>query len=195
MIYCEWYGVCDFVVLSVVEVCADYGGVNLFHVCLNFGVVYGVWGLCQCLWCMLFVSYVWVLFVVGVWGVVIFVLSVMCVVGGVLLWVECVFCRVFGSVRTPSCYSEFCVICMLLMFVSDAIGDHMVETYSSMGLVVALYVARIVSFYFLHVVDVSALSICIVWRGFVVVISMCWLYVSLGSRVSPSILVCCSWGV
>ena len=38
----EWYGVCDFVVLSVVEVCADYGGVNVFHVCLNFGVVYGV---------------------------------------------------------------------------------------------------------------------------------------------------------
>ena len=37
--YCEWYGVCDFVVLSVVEVCADYGGVNVFHICLNFGVV------------------------------------------------------------------------------------------------------------------------------------------------------------
>ena len=30
----EWYGVCDFVVLSVVEVCADSGGVNVFHVCL-----------------------------------------------------------------------------------------------------------------------------------------------------------------
>ena len=29
--------------LSVVEVCADYGGVNVFHV--NFGVVYGV-GVC-----------------------------------------------------------------------------------------------------------------------------------------------------
>ena len=28
--------------LSVVEVCADYGGVNVFQVCLNFGVVYGV---------------------------------------------------------------------------------------------------------------------------------------------------------
>ena len=42
--YCEWYGVCDFVVLSVVEVCADYGGVNVFHVCLNFDVVYGVGG-------------------------------------------------------------------------------------------------------------------------------------------------------
>ena len=43
--YCKWYGVCDFVVSSVVEVCADYGGVNVFHVYLNFGVVYGV-GVC-----------------------------------------------------------------------------------------------------------------------------------------------------
>ena len=34
-----------FVVLSVVEVCADYCGVNVFHVCLNFGSVYGV-GVC-----------------------------------------------------------------------------------------------------------------------------------------------------
>ena len=40
--YCEWYGVCDLVVLAVVEVCADYGGVNVFHVCLNFGIVYGI---------------------------------------------------------------------------------------------------------------------------------------------------------
>ena len=51
----------------------------------------------------------------------------------------------------------------------------------------ALYVAMIVSFCFLHVVNASALSICIVLRAFVVVISMCLLYVSLGSRVSPSI--------
>ena len=43
--YGEWYGVCDFVVLSVAEVGADYGGVNVFHVWLNFGVVYGV-GVC-----------------------------------------------------------------------------------------------------------------------------------------------------
>ena len=35
VMYCEWYGVCDFVVLSLVKVCADYGGVNVFHVCLN----------------------------------------------------------------------------------------------------------------------------------------------------------------
>ena len=45
VMYCEWYGVCDFIVLSVVEVCADYVGVNVFHVCLNFGVFYGV-GVC-----------------------------------------------------------------------------------------------------------------------------------------------------
>ena len=70
---------------------------------------------------------------------------------------------------------------------SDASGDHMVERYSSIGLVMALYVARIVSLCFLHVVDVSALSICIVLRAFVVVISMCLLYVSLALRVSPSI--------
>ena len=31
--------------LSVVEVCATYGGVHVFYVCLNFGVVYGV-GVC-----------------------------------------------------------------------------------------------------------------------------------------------------
>ena len=39
----------------------------------------------------------------------------------------------------------------------------------------ALYVARIVYFCFLHGVDVSALSICIVLRAFIVVISMCLL--------------------
>ena len=106
----------------------------------------------------------------------IFVLFVMRVVGGVPLWVECVFRR-----------AVYCVICSLLKFVSDASGDHMVETYSSMGLVMALYVAMIVSFCFSHVVDVFALSICIVLRALVVVISMCSLHVSLGSRVSPSI--------
>ena len=77
----------------------------------------------------------------------------------------------------------FCVICSLLRFVSDASGYHMVETYSSMGRVMALYVAMIVSFCFPHV----ALSICIVLRTFVIVICMCLWYVSLGSRVSPSI--------
>ena len=31
--YGKWFGVCD------------YGGVNVFHVCLDFGIVYG-FGLC-----------------------------------------------------------------------------------------------------------------------------------------------------
>ena len=26
----------------VVEVCVDYGGANVFHVCFNFSIVYGV---------------------------------------------------------------------------------------------------------------------------------------------------------
>ena len=65
---------------------------------------------------MLFVSYVWVLCcsVVGVWGVVIVVLSVMRVVGGVPLWVECVFRRVDVCVCCAhSCYSECGVLCYL----------------------------------------------------------------------------------
>ena len=107
----------------------------------------------------------------GVWGVVVFVLSVMRVVVGVRLWVVCVFRRVdvvFVSVVHPVTIlsAVFCVICSLLMCVSDAIGDHMV-TYSSMGLVMACYVARIVSFSFPCVVDVSVLTICIVLRAFV----------------------------
>ena len=56
-------------------------------------------------------------------------------------------CCVFVSVVHPvaNLSPMFCVICSSLMFESDASGDHMVETYSSMGLVMALYVAMIVS--------------------------------------------------
>ena len=57
-------------------------------------------------------------------------------------------CCEFVSVVHPVAIlsAAFCVIRCLLMFVSDAIGDHMVETYSSMSLVMALYLARIVLF-------------------------------------------------
>ena len=96
----------------------------------------------------------------------------------------CVFVSVVHTVAILR--AVFCVICSFFMFVSDTSGDHMVETYSSMGLVMAFYVAMIVSLCFPHVVGVSALSICIVLRAFVV-IYMCLLYMSLGSRVSPSI--------
>ena len=93
------------------------------------------------------------------------------------VWVSSCRCCVFVSVVHPVAILSalFCVICSVLMFVSDASGDHMVETYSSMGLVMALYVARIVYYCFPHVVDVSALSICIVLSAFVVVMSMCLL--------------------
>ena len=60
---------------------------------------------------------------------------------------SCICCMVVSVVHPVSILSAvFCVICSLLMFVSDTSGDHMVETYSSMCLVMALYVARIISF-------------------------------------------------
>ena len=45
-------------------------------------------------------------------------------------------CCVFVSVTHPVAIlsAVFCVICSLLMFVSDASGDNMVETYLSIGL-------------------------------------------------------------
>ena len=94
---------------------------------------------------------------------------------------RCVFVFVVHPVAILSVV--FCGICSLLMFVSDASGDHVVETYSSVGIVMALYVARIVSLCFSHVVDVSALSICMALCAFVVVISRCLLYASLGREL------------
>ena len=104
----------------------------------------------------------------------------------------CVFVSVVYPVAILS--AVFCVICSLSMFVSDAIGHHMVETYSSMGLVMALYFAKIVSFCFPHVVDVSAFGYLYFLRTFVVVISMCLLYVSswgVGCCLSVVQGVCC----
>ena len=70
-------------------------------------------------------------------------------------------CCVFVSVVHPVVIlsAVCCVICSLLMFVFDSSGDHMVETYSSMGLDMALYVAIIISFCFPHVVDVRHTSL------------------------------------
>ena len=51
-------------------------------------------------------------------------------------------CCVYVSVIHPVAIlsAVFYVICSLLTLVSDASGDHMVDTYQSMGLVMALYV-------------------------------------------------------
>ena len=51
MMYVEQYGVCNCV--SIVEMCVDYGGVYVFHVCfLRLGVCCCGWvGSCEfCLW-------------------------------------------------------------------------------------------------------------------------------------------------
>ena len=63
------------------------------------------------------------------------------------VWVSSCRCCVFVSVVHPVAIlsAVICVICSLLMCVSDASGNHMVETFSSIGLVMALYVAMIVS--------------------------------------------------
>ena len=61
----------------------------------------------------------------------------------------------------------FCTICSLSMLVSDALGDHMVEAYSSTGLVMALYVASMVSLCLPYFVEVRTLSMlivfCVLW--------------------------------
>ena len=69
----------------------------------------------------------------------------------------------------------FCTICSLSMFVSDALGDNVVEAYSSTGLVMALYVASMVSLCLPHLVEVMTLSMLIVLRALVAVRSMCLL--------------------
>ena len=56
VMYGEWYGVCDFVVFSVVKVCVNYGGVNVFHVFLDFCIVYCV-GVCVNVQVVLCVSF------------------------------------------------------------------------------------------------------------------------------------------
>ena len=73
------------------------------------------------------------------------VLSVMRIVGGGCSFMgsacvsSCIYCVLVHPVAILS--AMFCVICSLLMFVSDASGDHMLETYSSMDFVIIVYVA------------------------------------------------------
>ena len=69
-------------------------------------------------------------------------------------------------------------------------GDQVVDAYSRMGRVMALYVQRIVSLDFPHFVDVSARSMFVVFLALFVEFWMCVEYVSLGSKVSPRIFGC-----
>ena len=69
----------------------------------------------------------------------------------------------------------FCAICSLCMLVSDALGDHMEESYSSTCLVMALYVASMVSLCLPHLVEMRTSSMLIVLRALVAARSMCLL--------------------
>ena len=82
-----------------------------------------------------------------------------------------------GVMCASVCYykSSFYTICSLSMFVSDALGDHMVEAYSSTGLLMALYVVSMGSLCLPHFVEVRTLSMLIVLRTSVVARSMCLL--------------------
>ena len=84
VMYGEWYGVCEF----VVEVWVDYGGVNAFHVCLDFSVVYRV-GVC-----------------VNVYGVVCIVVCCLFLPSGCCL----LYCDVVCCSGCVGC-CEFCLIC------------------------------------------------------------------------------------
>ena len=108
---------------------------------------------------------------------------------------SCRCCVFVSSVHPVAVLSAaFCIFCSFCMFVADAVGDHMVEAYSSVGRITALYVARIVSFCLPHEVPESALIICNGLFAFVAMLSMCVLYVSLGSSVSPRIFGCVFMG-
>ena len=75
-----------------------------------------------------------------------------------------------------------------LQLYSEPSGDHYGGNVLEFGSCYGLYISSIVFFYLPHVVDVSALSICIVLCASVLVFSMCLLYESLESRVSASIM-------
>ena len=71
---------------------------------------------------------------------------------------------------------------------SEIIGAYIVPAYSSKGLVTVLYVFIKVSLFLPQWVEVRAFSILIVFSALSFEVLICSLNVSLGSKVSPSIL-------
>ena len=63
----------------------------------------------------------------------------------------------------------FCIVCILIMFVEDAIDDHVVEAYSGIGLVMALYISLCMS----HMIDERNLSIDKALDALAALLSMC----------------------
>ena len=71
---------------------------------------------------------------------------------------------------------------------SEIIGAYIVPAYSNLGLVTVLYVFIKVSLFLPQWVEVRAFSILIVFSALSFEVLICSLNVSLGSKVSPSIL-------
>ena len=88
------------------------------------------------------------------------------------------------AILSPS----FCVTCSAVSCLSEIIGAYIVPAYSSMGLVTVLYVFVKVSLFLPQWVEVRAFSILIVFSALSFEVLICSLNVSLGSKVSPSIL-------
>ena len=84
----------------------------------------------------------------------------------------------------------FCTVCSLCILAVDPMGDHMVEVYSSMGHVMVLNVESIVSLCLHRLIYKITLDMDSVLDALDAVLSMCLLYVSLGSRVRPRIFGC-----
>ena len=84
-------------------------------------------------------------------------------------------CVVFASSVYPVMVLRalVCVVWSLVMFVSEAMGDHTVLAYSIIGRVIVLYVVDSASAFLPQCVVVSALSRLTVCVVFLCVISMC----------------------
>ena len=59
----------------------------------------------------------------------------------------------------PIRISVFCIVCSFVICVVDAIGDHIVGVFSSIGLVTALYVKNNVSLCLPHLVKERTMRI------------------------------------
>ena len=84
----------------------------------------------------------------------------------------------------------FCTVCSFCKFVLENMGDQTVLAYSSIGLVIALYVATSVSFCLPQELDVKNFNILMDLLADVFTIFVCSLNVSLVSKVTPRIFGC-----
>ena len=83
----------------------------------------------------------------------------------------------------------FCMSCSLSVFVGEIVGDQIVDAYSRMGRVMALYVCSSVSLCWPHLDAVMACMMLRVRLAFSHVSWMCLVKVCCESKVMPRILL------